>query len=172
MLLKDLAASLNLCRELRGARRPPERNDSCRSNGIARRRENRLISLFDTNVAPAKVYFGAPMTTYGSPVYEAAIAFLNAHWPQAKIVAPAGRFPTTSHWLENFPRHASECNGAASCYWPEIAFRWVAFREAAWLASRPGLRCLTSIEQTTNHLVMRRSGRSGRRRRGNGSARP
>jgi hypothetical protein len=42
------------------------------------------ISLFDTNVAPAKVYFGAPMTTYGSPVYEAAIAFLNARWPQGE----------------------------------------------------------------------------------------
>jgi hypothetical protein len=131
---------------LPGIKRRSERNDSCRSNGSTATKKSSThdkfsatpsiswatilnrefdlspISLFDTNVAPAKVYFGAPMTTYGSPVYEAAIAF-----HRRKLLRPLAG--SQQHLIGLKTSRAMQVNATAlsSCYWPEIAFRWGAF---------------------------------------------
>ena len=58
----------------------------------------------------ASIYLAAPLTTYGTAAYEAALAGCRARWLEAEIISPRDAFADRAEWLTRWPTVLARCD--------------------------------------------------------------
>jgi hypothetical protein len=92
-----------------------------------------------------------------SSSYDAAIDFIKARWPQARLIAPKGIWRNTSHWLKDFPRFARGVDALAILTREDRTVGAGALKEVAFLASR-SLKAIIALQPIKGHVMVRTYG--------------